>query len=228
MVIKSFGDRLGEWKDILTPWIISEDCDNVFKKIKEDRITNKIYPNSPDLFNFLKVSPSDLKVIIVGSDPYPGRYRNRMPHATGYSLDNRYAPDNEPQPSLKKFIEGIALEYNDTVDVKCNLDYLINQGVMLANRSLTCKYRKIGDHIGLWDGFWRFFFENLTSICPYTPILLLGQEAEKLEKYIFTMAHPIFKLTHPSNAARSNIDWTTNNTFHNINKQLQTPINWLY
>src|SRR5690606_39000879 len=100
------------------------------------------------------------------------------------------------------------LPYEDYFKTQ-DLSYLEEQGVILANRSLTVKYGKIGSHMGLWDDFWEFFFQELQSKCPNTPVLFLGKDATALKKYIFEMANPTWTLDHPSFAARNHMDWNT-------------------
>jgi uracil DNA glycosylase len=231
MKYEAFEPLLYKWGNKLKPFIESEKCDTIYKKLKADTKTDKICPEHTDVFHFLKTDPDNLKVLLIGLDPYPGRYKNMRLHATGIAFDNRNSPDKKCQLSLIKLHEGFSNEEQLEYSECHSLEYLINQGVMLSNRALTVKYRKTESHIGLWDSFWEFFIQEV--IQPYyggLPIVLLGDKAKILKKYIWEMSNPIFYLTHPSTAARTDAIWETNNTFKKINTIIkqngQDPIIW--
>lgn len=218
---KLFKPYLKDWGDILKPWVESKQAFELYQKLKSEQ--EKILPSWKNTFNFLDVSPEDLKVLIIGMDPYSGLYKNKTHQATGWAFDCRNSPNNDSQPSLVKFQEGIANEFSKEYINQPNLSYLTNQGIMLGNRALTVKNRKIGSHIKLWDSFWAVILENLPKDIP---IILLGDEAKRLERYIWKIKHPVYYLTHPSYAARIHQDWDTKNVFSLINKQLESPIKW--
>ena len=233
----SFKEKLNDWFDFFEPFILSKDMDNIYTKLKSDSVKKnittgdkiKIFPTSDNTFNAFKLcKKNDLKLVIYGSDPYPGEYFDtKKPHADGLCLSNSNSITGKAQPSLKYFLDGIASEYDIEYSIKDNLDlsYLSEQGVLLLNRSLTVKKGIIGSHLNLWDKFHQFFLERLQSEHPGVPILFLGDEAYFLRRYVFEMANPTIKLMHPSASARSQESWDTKKSFDRINTILRNNFN---
>lgn len=211
-----------DWWEYIKPWLETEEAYNVYQILKEDGKREKIFPQSKDTFKALKLCPPDkLKLIIMAQDPYVGEYYDsKLPQADGMSLSNSYGKGKR-QPSLELFLEGISNEFGCTPIEADNLTYLAEQGVLLANRALTVKKNKIGSHQDLWDGFWKFFLEDVLPKFKDTQILFLGKEASKLKKYVFEMLTPIHILTHPSASARGGQTWETNKTFTKINTYIE-------
>lgn len=232
----SFKEKMGEWFSFWEPFILSEKMDKIYARLKADSASKdlstgnqvKIFPLSSDTFNAYKYcNPKNLKLVIIGQDPYAGEYYDtKLPHCDGLALSNGYS-SGKMQPSFKAFLDGIAKEYGISYNPKENLDlrYLAEQGVLLTNRSLTVKKNQIASHTGLWDEFNGYLLEKLQSDFPGVPILFLGKEAVALKKYVFEMANPVLILDHPSYAARTEEDWNTKGYFQRINMILRTNFN---
>ena len=75
----------------------------------------------------------------------------------------------------------------------------------------------------------KYLFEEVFS-CTGVPVIFLGKEAAKLEKYVCAFT-PIFKCSHPASAAYSQTEWSSDGTFQAVNKLLKDSngykINWL-
>jgi len=230
---ETFEDKLGEWSRYLKPIFESEQMFNLYQEFKTCKDT--ITPKSEDLFKCFKLCPPDnLKIVIIGQDAYPGVYKNGKFHATGLAFDNSNAPDSKLQQSLDYFWEGISKEYDTKFFKEKDISYLASrEGFLLANRSLNCKLYKIGSFMGKWDFFWEFFLSNVMINFPGIPIILIGKEAQVLKKYIFTLNNPVFCISHPSYAAKNNIDWDTEQVFTKIDKYYslhngkEFKINWI-
>ena len=237
MKSESFKEKLNDWFDFFEPFILSKDMDEIYIKLKSDSIKKnintgdkiKIFPTSDNTFKaFNLCKKNNLKLVIYGSDPYPGEYFDtKLPHADGLCLSNSNSHNGKAQPSLKYFLDGIALGYNINYDIKNNLDlsYLSEQGILLLNRSLTVKKGLIGSYLSLWDKFNQFFLEKLQSEYPGVPTLFLGEESYFLKRYVFEMSNPVIKLSHPSASARNQEDWYTYNSFNKINSILRSNFN---
>lgn len=239
MKIEAFNSKLGpEWTKLFANFITSPDMDKIYERLRKDSANNKIYPASEDTFKAFKlVKPKDVRCIIIGQEPYCGQdFKTNIPQANGICLDCANSPDGKLQPSLKYFLDGIAKEYslNASDYLTPSLEHLTEQGVLLINRSLTVLKNKIGSHLGVWDDFMKFLFENIMREFPNVPIIILGKEAEYVKRWVFEMTHPIFILTHPSFAARIGSDWETLGTFQKVNNYIQEHkgrekiINWSF
>ena len=63
------------WKEFIDNESSEEYYKKIFSIIEEDSKKTNIYPIKSDIFNAFKYCPKDnLKLIIIGQDPYPSRY----------------------------------------------------------------------------------------------------------------------------------------------------------
>ncbi len=217
--VEKFRPLLGEWFDYLKPIFETEEMYNLYQEFKECK--EHITPKSSDLFKFLEYCPkNDLKLIIIGQDPYPSRYyKSKEFQATGIAFDCSNSPDGKLQPSLEAFWNGLSHEFDRELTREKDLKFLCEQKVLLGNRALNCKLNKTGSFMGKWDFFWEFFLQEIVfNFYKGVPIILVGKDAAKLKKYVFEMNNPVFILDHTSFAARNNTLWETNNVFTKANK----------
>jgi uracil DNA glycosylase len=220
--LEDFKKKIGDkWFSYLEEFFSSEKAYEIYQTLKLQSKSEIITPDSKDTWKFLeRIKPNSVKVIILAMDSYPGRYPNKVLHATGIPLDCSNSPDGKLQPSLIEFWNGIGNEYEEEITKTHDLQFLLDQGVFFGNRALTCKLFKTGSHMGMWDYFWEVFFQNFVSQKPDIPIVFLGKDAFHLKKYV--SFNRMFELSHPSAAARSGVPWDTKGTFSNINKILKS------
>ena len=217
--VEKFRPLLGEWFDYLKPIFETKEMYNLYQEFKECK--EHITPKSSDLFKFLEYCPkNDLKLIIIGQDPYPSRYyKSKEFQATGIAFDCSNSPDGKLQPNLEAFWNGLSHEFDRELPREKDLKFLCEQKVLLGNRALNCKLNKTGSFMGKWDFFWEFFLQEIVfNFYKGVPIILVGKDAAKLKKYVFEMNNPVFILDHTSFAARNNTLWETNNVFTKANK----------
>lgn len=216
----SFKDNFHEsYHNKIKPFIESKECDKIYSHLKErSRKGVKIAPNSDLTWRLFKEIPlGEIKVIICGMDPY-NKFIGGRSIADGISMS--CSVTEKLQPSLEKFYEGIENELHNGLNVNYyknpDLMYLVKQGVFLMNAALTVEKDKPGSHISLWEPFMKYFFENVVG---YTgiPVLFLGKEASKLERYVTPFTH-IFHLSHPASASYNNGEWETEGVFKKINQ----------
>ena len=219
---EKFEPLLGEWNNYLKPLFEGEEMYNLYQEFKQCK--EHITPKSSNLYKFLEYCPKDnLKLIVIGQDPYPSRYyKSKEFQATGISFDNSNSPDGKLQPSLEAFWNGLSHEFDRELSKEKDLKFLCEQGVLLGNRALNCKLNKTGSFMGKWDFFWEFFLQEIVfNFYKGVPIILLGKDSAKLRKYVFEMVNPLFILDHPSHAARLQECWITNGTFTKCNRLIE-------
>jgi uracil-DNA glycosylase len=215
------------WHKKLKPFIESKECDKIYEFLKsESKRGKQILPLSSNVWQcFLETSYDELKLVMVGLSPYH-TMKDDKPVADGLLFGCSIT--NYPQPSLFQFYKAIETElYNGlNLHYKQNPDvsYLAHQGVLMLNASLTCELNKAGSHNFLWEPFMKFLFEEVIS-CTGVPVVFLGKEAAKLEKYVCAFT-PIFKCSHPASAAYSGSDWDSGGMFKNVNKTLKDANNF--
>lgn len=144
------------------------------------------FPERENIFNVFNTPLKDIKIVILGQDPYPTRG-----YATGYAFMKK---DNGIKPFSLKIMEK---EYGKPIDFQ----HWINNGVFLLNTALTVEERKAGSHLEYWKDFTikviNYISENHT--CEW---LLMGKHAQsfineiqkKEDTKIFVCPHPASEL----------------------------------
>jgi uracil-DNA glycosylase len=137
-------------------------------------------------------SMDDVKVLIVGQDPYPTRG-----HAVGLS----FAVENGTEP-LPRSLQNILIELRDdlgkTVSNNGDLSRWLPEGVMLLNRHLTVPVGQAGGHMDLgWADFTDRAVAALAQrLGQKLVVILWGKEAQTLEPLLGSAQ--IVKSAHPS------------------------------
>lgn len=204
------------WKDILLP---------IVNNFQTEKLT-EILPPKHLIFNaFNKFNYVDLKVVILGQDPY---YRKGQANGLCFSVnDNIKIP-----PSLKNIFKEM---YNDLgiefeLPKSGNLEYLSEQGILLLNNTLTVEESKPNSHLKYWNGFSRKVIEHINDKSNNIIFILWGGNAKKIKKYI-TDNHHILESNHPSPLSANKGGWWGNKHFSKCNKILsnlgKTEITWI-
>jgi uracil DNA glycosylase len=139
---------------------------------------------------------------------------------------------NYMQPSLEQFYNAIERELFNGLTVahvkNHDVSYLSHQGILMLNAGLTTEYMKAGSHNLLWETFMKFLFEQILGPSG-VPIVFLGKESSKLEKYTMPFTW-VFKVSHPASASYNATDWDSEGVFKSVNKILKERnndvINW--
>lgn len=192
-----FDNFLKEWINIID----IKELKPIIKILDLEYKKYDITPSKDKVFkSFLKTKYKDLKVIIIGQDPYPQRGL-----ATGLAFANPNNINEEDiSPSLKIIKEScINYEKNHFHIIFDNsLETWANQGVLLLNSSLTTRVGQVGSHISLWRPFVIKIIQNLGIYETGIIYVLLGKSAQSFEPYINKRFNHIIKEKHPSYYAR--------------------------
>jgi len=194
------------WSKPLQKLLYSEYFSRLVKFINKAYEDNIIFPAKKNIFKAFRATDyKNLKVVILGKDPYPDG------KATGIAFgnDNSIIGDNKISPSLLKIKECIEHNiYNGlNLDFDQTLESWSGQGVLLLNTSLTVKKNEIGSHHKYWA---KFVVETLKMINDNNSgiiFMLWGKDAQVYEEYISLSKHYVLKFNHPSWAARKDILW---------------------
>lgn len=168
------------------PWHDFVDL-NLLEQISKNLVSSYI-PEQQSIFRALQIPPDQVKVVIVGQDPYPN-----AKHAMGlaFSIPAGVAP-------LPKSLKNIFTELNDDLVIERSngdLSDWANQGVLLLNRSLTVEPGKSDSHSNLG---WQDFTEKIIQAAASNGALaiLWGNEAQKVSNLFAD--EDVFKSAHPS------------------------------
>lgn len=198
---------------------------------QQRKAASLIYPKHP--FKALElVAPHEVKVIILGQDPYHGPEQ-----AQGLSFS---VPDTvRCPPSLRNIFKELALEYPESAPASSHdLSHWAAQGVLLLNTSLTVEHAKAGSHAGKgWEAITDALLRHLFNYPTPKVFLLWGAHAQAKQKLMDASqpCGPILTLrsNHPSPlaATKAPIPFIGNGHFKTTNDWLQhhdqTPITWL-
>jgi uracil-DNA glycosylase len=182
------------WKEVLE----DEFSKPYFKQIAEHLKTEKaqgktIYPPGPLIFNAFDKTPFDeVKVVILGQDPYHGPHQ-----AMGLSFS---VPDGVPKPpSLVNIFKELHDDTGVPIPESGNLTPWAERGVMLLNASLTVRAGEPMSHSKIgWHIFTDCVISKISGLKKNVVFLLWGRYAQEKKELIDTKKHHILKAAHPS------------------------------
>jgi uracil-DNA glycosylase len=198
----------------------------ILDRVAQARLAGQvIYPPQNDVFNAFKLTTlENLKVVILGQDPYHGP---NQAHGLAFSV----RPGVRIPPSLQNMYKELALEYADfQMPVHGCLENWATQGVLLLNTVLTVVATQPNSHRHLgWEQFTDAVIEQISSQCHGVVFLLWGAHAQKKGRLIDKQRHHILQAPHPSPLS-AHRGFLGCNHFKQANellvKQGKTPINW--
>lgn len=203
------------WTTKLRGFIQSSDFDKVLEALYKERENGKRFtPPLKQVFSAFENCPvNNLRVIMVGQDPYP---QLGVADGMAFSCSNTL----KPQPSLQKIFDAVKLTvypYEHIPDMNPDLTRWANQGVLLLNTALTCRVDQVGSHYNIWHDFLMYVMDILNFTDSGLIFVLMGKQAQELEDTIGPQ-HYIIKTTHPAYASYSKQPWDSCDIFNKINK----------
>jgi uracil-DNA glycosylase len=157
----------------------------------EQAAGRRFLPAGDRVFAAFRVPLDEVKVLIVGQDPYP-----TPGHPIGLCFAT--APDVRPLP---KSLENIFTEYADDLGLprpsSGDLTPWVEQGVMLLNRALTVRPGAPASHRGRgWEEVTACAIEALVERDRPFVSLLWGRDARGLRPMLGSL--PVLEAPHPS------------------------------
>lgn len=221
---EKFIDKLDDWGLILWNTIHSP----VFVKpiealMADSKEGKKFTPKFKDLFKAYELcNYNDLKVVIVGQDPYP---QEGVADGIAFSCSKT----NKEQPSLRYIFDELQTQYPDAAR-DCDLSRWAKQGVLMLNTALTCEVDNIGAHVNIWKDFTKAMICHiLNDHHNNVEFVFMGAKAKPFAKLLNNDISKHF-VAHPAAAAYRGGKWDSNNLFKKINENLinngYEPINW--
>jgi len=196
---------------------------------KEKRARKAIYPPGNEIFRALDLTPlPDVKVVIIGQDPYHGP---GQAHGLCFSVRSGVARP----PSLINIFKEIELEYpqvESRLDTAGScLESWARQGVLLLNAVLTVERGRAGSHQGRgWETFTDAVVEILNREREHLVFMLWGSYAQKKGAIVDRSRHCVLSAPHPSPLSAHRGFFGCNH-FIQADEYLQQhgiePINWI-
>ena len=177
-------------------FIDSLDCIRRIDK-KISNTAGRVVPNREDIFQCFNCNINDVKVVIIGQDPYYNVIEGN-PVAVGYSFSTRRG--NNVPASLRNIYTEINKDYPEfEIPHHGDLTNWVKEGVLLLNSSLTTLQGYPNSHAGLWDEFIYQVLRLLSSRHKHIIFLLWGNNSQKLVKSILSAnRHYFLESSHPS------------------------------
>ena len=180
------------WEEIFNNYTKIDELNNMIKKIDEQRLTKPIYPPKEQVFRVFDLALEDIKVVILGQDPY-----HNPDQACGLSFS---VNDGVPLP---KSLINIYKELHDDLGIKPaktgNLESWFKQGVFLLNAVLTVEKNSPASHSKMgWENFTDYIIENISEKNENVIFVLWGTYARSKNKLIDSSKHKIIESAHPS------------------------------
>ncbi|BDR59068.1 uracil-DNA glycosylase [Xylocopilactobacillus apicola] len=192
-----------------------------FLNAEEEKFT--IYPPRGSVFNAFKWTPMEnVKVVIVGQDPY---------HGAGQAMGASFSvqPSAKVPPSLVNIFKELHTDLNLPIPENGDLSQWGHQGVLLLNAVLTVRAGEANSHQGKgWENFTDTVIKILSKQGGIV-FILWGNFAKKKEELIDLNRNFVIKSSHPSPFSAS-YGFFGSRPFSKTNEYLEqiqkTPIDW--
>ncbi|WBX74508.1 uracil-DNA glycosylase [Tenacibaculum pacificus] len=181
------------WKSILKPELEKTYFKELSNFVNEEFNINTCFPKKENIFSaFDYCSFDDLKVVIIGQDPYHGA-------GQGNGLSFSVNDGIKHPPSLVNIFKEIETDLQISYPVSGDLSRWAKQGVLLLNATLTVREGEAGSHQKQgWEEFTDAVIQKISEEKKDVVFLLWGKFAEKKGSIIDIQKHTIFKAPHPS------------------------------
>ena len=157
----------------------------------------RIFPPGSQIFKAFELTPvGDVKVVILGQDPYHGP---GQAHGLSFSV-----PENMPAPpSLKNIFKEIETDLGVRMSGYPNLEKWARQGVLLLNAVLTVRSGEAASHSKVgWQEFTDAVIKYISAECEGVVFMLWGNFARTKSELIDHSRHCVLEAAHPSPLAR--------------------------
>ena len=186
------------WKDALAGEFEKPYFASLVRFLHEEKAARqRIFPPGSQIFRAFDLTPvSELKVVILGQDPYHG---SGQAHGLSFSV-----PDGVPAPpSLKNIFKEIEADLGVKMSGYPNLEKWARQGVLLLNAVLTVRAGVAASHSKIgWEEFTDAVIRYISDNCEGVVFLLWGNFARSKSMLIDRSRHHVLEAAHPSPLAR--------------------------
>lgn len=213
-----------DWKFALKDALLSPDMDKLRDFLRDEMKNHTVYPPANLMFAaFHYTALCDVKVVILGQDPYHGKNQ-----AMGLAFS---VPKSTPAPpSLVNILKELALD----IGVRAqhgDLSAWARQGVLLLNSVLSVREGMAGSHQNQgWEQFSDAVISAVNERTEHTVFILWGKYAQHKGRFIDTSRHLLLTAVHPSPLAANRGGFFGTHPFSKANHYLarhgRTPIDW--
>ena len=215
-----------DWQTVLTDEIKKPYLKELLARVENEYQNTVCYPPKDLIFAaFEQCSFDNLKVVIIGQDPYHGEGE-----ANGlcFSVNDGIAIP----PSLRNIFREINTDLDSIfIPNSGNLTHWAKQGVLLLNATLTVRKDQPNSHKHLdWQIFTDAVIQKISDEKEQVVFLLWGSFAQKKGLKIDRNKHLVLTSGHPSPMSANQGKWFGNKHFSQTNTYLKSiqkqPIEW--
>src|ERR1700757_2095822 len=183
------------WLEVLHDEFDKEYMRKLREFLKQEQASGQTtYPKNADIFNaFWKTPFTELKVVILGQDPYHGP---NQAHGLSFSVQKGITPP----PSLKNIYKELLTDIPGfKIPGHGDLTEWAEQGVLLLNATLTVRADSPASHQRRgWEEFTDKVIKTISDKKEGVVFILWGSFAQAKAELIDQSKHFIIKSPHPS------------------------------
>ncbi len=183
----------GDWNEILQQEFDKEYFGKLSSFVKNEYNSETCFPPEKFIFKaFETCSFENLKVVIIGQDPYHG---DGQAHGLSFSVPMGI----KFPPSLRNIFKELSADLEIQVPFQGDLTGWAQQGVLLLNTTLTVRKSTPGSHQKLgWEEFTDSVIKTISDKKEVVVFVLWGKFAEQKTELIDSSKHYIITSAHPS------------------------------
>jgi len=205
------------WKSVLHGEFEKEYFIKLTTFVKQEYKQHTCYPPGSQIFNaFEHCHFDDIKVVIIGQDPY-----HNIGQANGLCFSVNDSVSHPP--SLMNIFKEIKNDLGIPYPKSGNLMRWADQGVLLLNATLTVRAHEAGSHQNMgWELFTDAVITKVSELKENVVFLLWGGYAKKKGSKIDASKHYILTSGHPSPLSANRGFWFGNKHFAKTNVFLES------
>lgn len=217
---------LSDWASLFSQIKSKEYAQKLHTFLDDEYAKYTIYPPRHLIYNsFDQTKPDEIKVVIIGQDPY---------HEPNQAMGLCFSVPSgvELPPSLINIYKEIENEYGIKMKNDGDLTYLAKQGCLLLNTILSVRaHQALSHNINEYKLFIADVLNYIDKLNQPIVFMLWGNNAKQYEQYIHNPNRLILKSVHPSPLSANRGGWFNNNHFKKCNDYLKSKnikeINWV-
>ena len=215
------------WQNFLSEELEKDNFLNLVQEVDEEYQNYICFPPKDLIFSaFNHCAFEDVKVVIIGQDPYHGEGEA---NGLSFSVNDGVKIPPSLRNIFRELTDDLGAIFTPTSG---NLEAWAKQGVLLLNATLSVRKDSPNSHKHLaWSRFTDAVIEKLASEKQQLVFLLWGSFAQKKGNKIDRKQHLVLESGHPSPMSANQGKWFGNKHFSQTNAYLTSkglqPIDWL-
>ena len=181
------------WKNLLAEEFQKPYFIQLKNFLLEEKTKYAVFPPGDKIFNAFDLTPFDnVKVVILGQDPYHGR---GQAHGLCFSVN----PGIAFPPSLVNIFKELKTDLGIMPPSSGELSAWAKQGVLLLNTVLTVRENTADSHKNKgWEQFTDSVIKQISEKKEHVVFILWGNNAKVKTQIIDASKHCILTAAHPS------------------------------